>query len=107
MILLTQLKMIPAGDILPAWKQGDFLVIPDMAGFLGADTVAGVLETGMLDRKETTRLMQEILAGLGEDQRMVIGMFYYEEMSIRQIAETLGCSENTVKSRLNYGRKKI
>ena len=61
----------------------------------------------MLDRKETTRLMQEILAGLGEDQRMVIGMFYYEEMSIRQIAETLGCSENTVKSRLNYGRKKI
>ena len=34
-------------------------------------------------------------------------MFYYEEMSVREIAETLGCSENTVKSRLNYGRRKV
>ena len=61
----------------------------------------------VLDRKETTRLMNEILATLSEDQRLVIGMFYYEEMSVREIAETLGCSENTVKSRLNYGRKKV
>ena len=61
----------------------------------------------VVDRKETTRLMNEILATLSEDQRLVIGMFYYEEMSVREIAETLGCSENTVKSRLNYGRKKV
>ena len=61
----------------------------------------------VLDRKETSRLMQEILSTLSEDQRLVIGMFYYEEMSDREIAETLGCSENTVKSRLNYGRKKV
>jgi len=61
----------------------------------------------VLDRKETARLMQEILSTLSEDQRLVIGMFYYEEMSVREIAETLGCSENTVKSRLNYGRKKV
>ena len=61
----------------------------------------------VLDRKETARLMQEILSSLSEDQRLVIGMFYYEEMSVREIAETLGCSENTVKSRLNYGRKKV
>ena len=61
----------------------------------------------VLDRKETTRLMNEILATLSEEQRLVIGMYYYEEMSIREIAETVGCSENTVKSRLNYGRKKV
>ena len=61
----------------------------------------------VMDRKETTRLMNEILGTLSEDQRLVIGMFYYEEMSVREIAEILGCSENTVKSRLNYGRKKV
>ena len=61
----------------------------------------------VLDHKETTRLMEDILSGLSEEQRLVIGMFYYEEMSVREIAETLGCSENTVKSRLSYGRKKI
>ncbi len=61
----------------------------------------------VIDQKETTRLMNEILDTLSEEQRMVIGMFYYEEMSVREIAETLGCSENTIKSRLNYGRKKV
>lgn len=49
----------------------------------------------------------EILDHLPEDQRVVIGMFYYEEMSVKDIAQTLGVSENTVKSRLSYGRKKI
>lgn len=61
----------------------------------------------VLDQQETTRLMNEILGSLSEDQRFVIGMYYYEQMSIREIAEILDCSENTVKSRLNYGRKKI
>ena len=61
----------------------------------------------VLDKKETARLVSEILDGLSEEQRLVIGMFYYEQMSVREIAETLGCSENTVKSRLNYGRKKV
>ena len=61
----------------------------------------------VLDRQETTRLLNEILDTLSEDQRLVIGMFYYEEMSVREIAEILGCSENTVKSRLSYGRKKV
>ena len=60
-----------------------------------------------MDEKETSRLVMEILDQLPEDQRMVIGMFYYEEMSVKDIAVTLGVSENTVKSRLSYGRKKI
>ena len=49
----------------------------------------------------------EILDQLPEDQRLVIGMFYYEEMSVKDIAFTLGVSDNTVKSRLSYGRKKV
>ena len=34
-------------------------------------------------------------------------MYYLEEQSVRNIAEALECSENTVKSRLNYGRKNL
>lgn len=59
------------------------------------------------DEKEVQRLVMEILDQLPEDQRMVVGMFYYEEMPVKNIAETLGVSENTVKSRLAYARKKI
>ena len=65
------------------------------------------LPEAVADQKETARLMTEILDSLSEDQRLVIGMYYYEQMSIREIAHDLNCSENTVKSRLSYGRKKI
>lgn len=60
-----------------------------------------------VDEKEVRRLVMEILNQLPEDQRMVVGMYYYEEMSVKDIAATLGVSDNTVKSRLSYGRKKI
>lgn len=61
----------------------------------------------VIDQKETTRLVKEILDSLSDEQRLVVGMFYYEQMSVKEIAQTLCISENTVKSRLSYGRKKI
>lgn len=61
----------------------------------------------ILDQAETARLIREIVDSLPEDQRAVIGMYYYQEMPVRDIAETLGTSESAVKSRLLYGRRKI
>ena len=61
----------------------------------------------VIDQKETTRLLREIIEELPEDQRAAIGMFYYEEMSVKEIAAAMGASESAVKSRLKYGRDKI
>lgn len=61
----------------------------------------------VVDRQETARLIGEILDSLSEEQRVAVSLFYYEQMSVREIAQLLGVSENTVKSRLSYGRKKI
>lgn len=58
-------------------------------------------------QKETQELVRELIDSLSEEQRMCILMFHIEGQSISEIAEALGCSENTVKSRLNYGRKNI
>ena len=71
------------------------------------DTREEHLPEAVIDRRETARLMREILDALPEEQRVAITMFYYEQMSVKEIAETLGVTENTVKSRLNYGRKKV
>ena len=60
-----------------------------------------------VDYAETKRLMKEILDGLPEDQKLCVLMYYYEELSVADIADALGCSTGTVKSRLNYARKKI
>ncbi len=71
------------------------------------DTRPENLPEVIIDQNETARLMAEILDSLPSDQRACVSMFYYEQMSVKEIAEELGISENTVKSRLNYGRKKI
>ncbi|MCD8053029.1 MAG: sigma-70 family RNA polymerase sigma factor [Lachnospiraceae bacterium] len=57
--------------------------------------------------EETRQLVRELMDSLSEEQRICILMFHIEDASIREIAEALNCSENTVKSRLNYGRKNI
>lgn len=57
--------------------------------------------------QERTEIIKEMLDALSEDQRLCITMFYLEDRSIKEIAEILECSENTVKSRLNYGRKNL
>lgn len=72
-----------------------------------ADFDAGNLPDEVLDQAETTRLVREIIDGLPEDQRAVIGMYYYQEMPVKDIAAALGASESAVKSRLLYGRRKI
>lgn len=61
----------------------------------------------VIDQKETRRLVDEILSGLPEEQRIIITMHFYEQLSVKEIAEILGISEGTVKSRINYGKKKI
>lgn len=60
-----------------------------------------------VDYAETKRLMQEILDKLSDEQRLCVLMYYYDEMSVGEIAETLECSAGTIKSRLNYARKYI
>lgn len=60
-----------------------------------------------LDNAETARMIDEIVEGLPEAQRMCTLLFYFDEMSVKEIASVMGTSENTVKSRLNYARKAI
>ena len=60
-----------------------------------------------LDRQEAARLVREILDGLPQKQRLILGMYYYEALSVREIADTLGVSQGTVKTQLHLGRKKV
>lgn len=59
------------------------------------------------DKKETAHIVEEMLNCLSEEQRVCILMYYLQDMSIKEIAHMCNCSENTIKSRLHYGRNKI
>ena len=61
----------------------------------------------LIEHKETIRLIGEIVDSLPDDQRAVIGMYYYENKSVNDIASAMGASQSAIKSRLKYGRDKI
>ncbi len=60
-----------------------------------------------LDRQETSRLVQEILATLPEEQHLILGMRYYDELSVKEIAALLNVAPGTVTAQLCHGRKKV
>ena len=78
-------------SLLDAFESLDEQTVPDKA----------------LDNDETRRMIVELVDQLPPPQRQCVLMFYYEEMSVKDIAAALETSEGTVKSRLNYARKAI
>jgi RNA polymerase sigma-70 factor (ECF subfamily) len=48
-----------------------------------------------------------MFADLTDGQRAVMGLYYYEEMSVKEIAEALDIPESTVKGQLRGGRRKV
>lgn len=60
-----------------------------------------------MDDAETARMVVELIDALPDAQRICTYLYYYDELSIKEIAELTATSENTVKSRLNYARKAI
>lgn len=60
-----------------------------------------------LDKAEFRRTVMNIIDELSDEQRAAVLMYYFDELSVKQIAAIQGVSEGTVKSRLNYARKYI
>lgn len=61
----------------------------------------------LLDDKEVKKIVKDILYSLPEDQRLCVVLYYGQDLKISEIADALGVSESTVKSRLSYAKKKI
>ena len=107
---------IVANTALMALRKKQPLTFSDMSGENeeGEEFVYDIEDESIERQPElnyTTNERQEIIrsmiGSLSDEQRLCVMMYYVEEMSVKEIAETLGCSENTVKSRLNYGRRNI
>jgi RNA polymerase sigma-70 factor (ECF subfamily) len=55
-------------------------------------------------RTEIRRAVKDVIAGLKPDQRAVLVLHYYMDMSAPEIASIMDCPEGTVYSRLHYAR---
>lgn len=70
------------------------------------DHEAFIPET-VLENEEQQRIIAGIIDELSPEQKLTVQYYYFEEMSVNDIADTMECSTGTVKSRLNYARKSL
>jgi RNA polymerase sigma factor for flagellar operon FliA len=61
------------------------------------DSIGGSTEAEPIrERAVALRFVEEALAGLAEKERLVITLYYYEEMTMKEIGQTLRISESRV-----------
>ena len=73
--------------------------LPDLTAWLESHAPAGV-ETLDPDSEEILAAVMR----LPDKCRIIVHLFYYEDYSVKEIAEVLEIKENTVKSQLHRGR---
>ena len=92
-------------------KRREILADEDEDGYSIFDTIeedrAEFIPDEALDKEDLKQTIHAMIAQLPPEQRSALLMRYFDEISVKEIAEIQGVSEGTVKSRLNYGRKAI
>ncbi len=66
--VLTKGETLPCRDYLPVCSNAALLTVPDISGFVGADTVAGVLSCGLQEEEAVA-----LLVDIGTNGEMVLG----------------------------------
>mgnify|MGYP003623287522 CR=1 FL=1 len=71
------------------------------------------LEENMTDSSDTAKSVEtkhdveSVMSALKENDRLILNLLYSQDMSVKQISEVLGLSENAVKLRISRGREKF
>ena len=64
-------------------------------------------EESPAEDRETSLDVRRVLDELGENDRLVLTLYYLNDLPVRDIAGMLRISEGAVKQRLSHGRKKF
>lgn len=69
------------------------------------ETVGNALQ--YLEMEERNRYLQDSIAALGEEEAAIVSFFYFEDLSIKEIASITGLTEDNVKIKLYRSRKRL
>ncbi|WP_275316357.1 RNA polymerase sigma factor [Tenacibaculum bernardetii] len=69
------------------------------------ESTEGILEG--IERKERAEVINSCMLSLPEDERAILWMFYFDELSLKEIIEVTDFSEANVKVKLHRARKSL
>ena len=92
-------------------KRREVLLDEQEDGYSAFDTLeedrAEFIPDEALDKEDFRDTIRAMISELPEEQRSALLLRYFNEVSVKEIAQIQGVTEGTVKSRLNYARKAI
>ena len=97
---LVKITVHKSHDYLRSWKNKRHVLLEKL--HIGASN--RTVEKEVIEGEERT-VLKDALFTLPVVYREVLVLHYYRDLKVREIAEIVGCSENTVKTRLRRARK--
>lgn len=79
--------------------------IPDEDIAIRTDVTDGITSLDRIIQTESERLVNQAVQSLDFKHRAVVVLYYYNELTTKEIARILGCTDGTVKSRLFAARR--
>ncbi len=99
---LVKITVHKSHDYLRSWKNKRHMLLEKL--HIGVSKRTPEKE---LVEKDNRRILTTALFELPIAYREVLILYYYQELKIREIAEILASTENTVKTRLRRARQKL
>lgn len=96
---LVKITVHKSHDYLRSWKNKRHVLLEKL--HIGASNRS--VEKEVIEGEERT-VLKDALFTLSVVYREVLILHYYRDLKVREIAEILGCSENTVKTRVRRAR---
>lgn len=72
-----------------------------------ADESEGSMPAEVYEKAEFRQTVLDMIDALSPEQRSAVMLYYFDELSVEEVAKIQGVSTGTVKSRLNYARKAL
>ena len=91
-------------DYLRSWHYRKVTLNEKLLAYIPSK--AKQVEEQIIDRSEEDTLVQAIM-GLPTNYREVIFLYYYEELSLKEISKVTGVNRNTIKTRLQRARELV
>ena len=89
-------------DYLKSWYNKNVIVTETESSYTG--TKRETVEQAVIQKDEDNRLATAVMS-LPINYREVIYLFYFEEITIKEISEVIDVNENTVKTRLRRAKE--
>lgn len=82
-------------------------LVPKDSIYDEADIIADDNQEAKLIRDDEFKMLHEAISNLELKQKTTIILYYFNNLSIKEISKIMGCFEGTVKSRLHTARKNL